>query len=151
MDKTTAWTIIGSVFVAILSQMINYYLIQRNEHKKFNKQRFQKLYSPSIYQIVDLLTMTGYYHSNASIDNTERRVALLRAILENITKNLEYASPELVNAYRKLDRSLNNSTKGENWNTILKDVNDNFIWDNLVDFSTVFIKEYLYLKRSLKV
>jgi len=147
MDKTTAWTIIGSVFVAILSQMINYYLIQKNENKKFNKKRFQKLYSPSIYHLVDLLTSAGYYHANPTLNNTSRRVNLLNSILENTSENLELASPELVNEYRKLDRVL----EGKDYERVLKDLDNDFFWNHLIDFSTIFIREYLSIKRMLSI
>lgn len=97
MNWTTAWTIIGSIFVACLSQIIGDKLARKREQHKYNTEQFKKLYSPTIFHLIDFITHTGYYHGHVSSNNFDIRVNLIQKIFANVDNNLEYASIEIMN------------------------------------------------------
>lgn len=150
MDYTTAWTIVGSIFAATFSQFLGYVFSKKREEKKFNKECFQKLYSPSVLSVSDLVLETGYFHiadinmSEVYVQSMQESLFLIFDIIEH---NLEYATPELLNEYQYLKKYLDS----KNSDTILSNKYDQFVWDKIIKFSCVYFRNYLSLYLKLKL
>jgi hypothetical protein len=148
MNLTTALTIIGSFGAASSAQIVNHILTQKREEKKYKKECLQNLYSPSILKLIDLIQYEGYHHCPQPTlrSNFTNKDVLVMQILDNISRNLKYAEADLINNYQQLRNYLDaNDPK-----TVLNDTDDLFVWDQIIELTTVFFNQFIKINKLLK-
>ncbi len=103
--------VIGAIVAALLgafaASMLSYWLTQRLEQQKYNRERYQKLYAPKVSEIYSYLTVNSIPPGNEDyIVQKEDPEELRKDIINHIAENVMYGAPALLSAYHDL-RSIN--------------------------------------------
>jgi hypothetical protein len=141
VNWTTVLTIAGSFGAASTAQIISHLLTQRREEKKYNKECFQKLYSPIIFKINDYLFCEGLntsFKDKSLAFDTEK---LFNEISDKIGENLMYANTELILEYEEL----------QSFSTydIDQDEDKELVMLQRIRMCGVFISQYMNLSKDL--
>ena len=111
INSTMVISILGSLGVASIAQVISHGLAQKREDNKYNKECLQNLYSPMIFRIRDYINgeayresvfTTDYYNTSEYLEDPQNPDILLKKIMEHLESNLKYSSAEMIMKYEEV-------------------------------------------------
>ncbi|MCA4157730.1 hypothetical protein [Priestia megaterium] len=111
INSTMVISILGSLGVASIAQVISHGLAQKREDDKYNKECLQNLYSPIIFRIRDYINseayresvfMTEYFDTEDFKNDPQNPDFLFKKIMEHLEANLKYSSAEMIMKYEEV-------------------------------------------------
>ena len=134
INSTMIISILGSLGVSSIAQVISHGFAQKREDLKYNKECLQNLYSPIIFRIRDYINgesyresvfMTPYFDTEEFKSDPQNPDLLFKKIMEHLEVNLKYSSAEMIMKYEeaKIILELYNDEK-EDRNIMLKPTMD---------------------------
>lgn len=147
MDWKTVFTIIGSFGAASTAQIINHRLTQKREDKKYIKECLQNFYAPLVYKYIDFIKGEGLNNSPIETIQVEftNKITLFEEIIKITEQNLKYADAELINVFQELKNYIDSNDINE----LLDDLNEDTLWDLLIEVANSFFANYIKINKKL--
>jgi hypothetical protein len=146
----TFLSISGAFGAAAIAQIISHKFTLNREDKKYKKEAFQNLYSPTLFKILEYIETEGYNHSSLepypTILNTGEKFKEASTL---IGSNLKYAEVDLINSYHDILGIA--SAMNIQVQTKRQDQIKDLLISEKIKLSNIFLTQYLNVSKELKL
>ncbi|MBW7476685.1 hypothetical protein K0T92_18360 [Paenibacillus oenotherae] len=101
---TSIATLIGAFIGASVAQYVSHKLSLSREREKYNKEVFQKLFSPIIFEVFGYFDVANAFRKGHDIKLHIDEKEILNKIYVHIAENMRYATPILIGEYYNIKR-----------------------------------------------
>ncbi|MFD0694977.1 hypothetical protein ACFQZT_12795 [Paenibacillus sp. GCM10027628] len=100
---TSAIITASTAFIAaVIAQIISHWLTKKRENHKYNKEVYQKLYAPILFELYVYLDVRTAFRRVHDIKPGIEISEIKENILNHINTNLMYATPQIISAFHNV-------------------------------------------------
>ncbi|NOU99322.1 hypothetical protein [Paenibacillus planticolens] len=87
---------------AVVAQIISHWFTKKRENIKYNKEVYQKMYAPILFDLYVYLDVETVFRRSHDIKNGIDVSVIKEKILKHITDNLMYGTPQVISAFHNV-------------------------------------------------